>query len=434
MKTRLFGSSGIRRIADDQLVKIAFEAGLAVGARYRNVVIGGDTRTSTDIIKAALFSGIQASGNICQDAGLLPTPTLAYVARHFNAGLMVTASHNPPEYNGIKFWNPDGAAFDDTQERQVEASIESTDIPADVGHDSATAPQCGGAIDEHIDRILRDFPGSLRGLKVVVDCGGGAASVTTPKLMKQLGIDPILVYCRPSGVFPRASEPTDENLAELKRKVVESGAQVGLAHDGDADRLVVVNENGQVISGDKLMVILAHRLNAKEVVTTVDASMVIEESGLIARRTRVGDSAVSAELKRTGAQFGGEPCGAWIFPKVSYCPDGIYAAALVSTLAAEGSLAKLAGEIPSYPMIRGSLSFETPPHIDDLEPGLLALDHVDIERIDGLRLRLKNGWVLIRLSGTEPKLRLTVEADSWNGAVEIFEKAKQSIKAVMPCG
>lgn len=430
MKKPVFGSSGIRCIADDELIETASRVGLIVGEIYGTVIIGGDSRVTTENLKQALFSGVKAAGATCRDAGLIPTPTLAYSARNFEAGLMVTASHNPPEYNGIKFWNSDGSAFDGEQEYQIETMLGDTRTPW-PRCESIPESSYPNAVEEHIGRILLDFAGNLRGLKIVVDCGGGAGSVITPQLMRRMGAETIELYCQPAGIFPRASEPTNESLTELQNTVIRTGAQLGLAHDGDADRLVVVTADGRLISGDKLLLILADYLKVKEIVTTVDASMVVEESGLITTRTRVGDSAVSAELKRNGFGFGGEPCGAWIFPRVSYCPDGIYAAAVVASMAAVGRLARLVDEIPDYPIIRGSIPFHEAPDMGDIEAWLAELNPSGISHTDGLRAVFPDGWLLVRVSGTEPKLRLTVEARDRGSALAIYRKAERFIAPVL---
>jgi phosphoglucosamine mutase len=427
---KLFGSSGIRRIADDVLVELAFQVGLTVGRIYPDIVVGGDSRRSTPEIKRALVNGICFSNGRCTDAGLVTTPTLAYIARHFSLGIMITASHNPPEYNGLKFWNPDGAAFSADQEQNIETMLRSATICKSSENAGYEPKHFGQASEEHISRILSEFH-SLRNSKIVIDCGGGAASVITPSLMKQMGAKVIPIYCTPCGSFPRDSEPTDGSLIELKRQVLESGANVGLAHDGDGDRLVVVTEKGNVISGDKLMVLLAQFQGVTELVTTVDTSLVVEDSGFKTIRTRVGDSAVSAELKRIGGSFGGEPCGAWIFPKVSYCPDAIYAAALVASIADDRCISELAERIPTYPILRGSYPFNKPLKLDDIEAGLLECQPISINRVDGLRLGFENEWLLVRPSGTEPKIRLTVEARSEDNATRLFNKAEQIIKNIL---
>src|SRR3990172_7582209 len=169
---QLFGTSGIRRIADKSLVELALKVGLAVGKVYGNVVVGGDTRTSSDAIKHSFISGLLAAGSRCGDAGVIPTPTVALAAREFQAGAMITASHNPPEYNGIKLLNPDGSAFDARQQHQIEDMISNGSLSATPWSEMKNSSLHNGAIEAHIEHILRDFPAGLK-LKVVVDCGCG---------------------------------------------------------------------------------------------------------------------------------------------------------------------------------------------------------------------------------------------------------------------
>ena len=299
----LFGTSGIRRIADESLVELALKVGLAVGKIYGNVVVGVDTRTSSDALKHAFISGLLAAGARSHDAGVMPTPTLALAARKFQAGAMITASHNPPEYNGIKLLNPDGSAFDSGQRSQIEDMVLSGSLPAASWGEIKSNIVYGGAIERHIEHILEGFSGELR-LKVVLDCGCGAASVITPRLLERLGCEVVALNCYPSGFFPRAIEPTEANLGTLMRVTRELGADLGIAHDGDADRMMAVDEKGRFIPGDKLLALFAREVVAKEVVTTIDASMVIDEMGFSVTRTPVGDIYVSEELKK-GGDFGG---------------------------------------------------------------------------------------------------------------------------------
>jgi phosphoglucosamine mutase len=210
------------------------------------------------------------------------------------------------------------------------------------------------------------------------------------------------------------------------RKTRELGA-IGIAHDGDADRMMAVDEKGRFIPGDKLLVLLARETSAKKIVTTVDASMIVEETGLPVNRTKVGDTFVSTELKK-GGDFGGEPSGAWVFPRNSLCPDGIYAAAILLTIASRESLASLVDRIPQYPMIRDSLNINGI-IIPELYKNLLALNPVTVNEIDGLKLNFNGGWLLVRPSGTEPKIRITVEAKSEARARELHELAVKTIES-----
>jgi len=422
---RLFGTSGIRALFDENLVYLALKAGLAVSKVYGNVVVGNDTRTSGDALKHALISGLLAAGSRCEDTGVVPTPTLAFVTRKFNAGVMITASHNPPQYNGIKLLNPDGSAFDSYQQEQVEEMILGDSLSIAPWSEIKGSGLHSGVIEQHIERILQDFPAELK-LKVVLDCGCGAASVVTPYLLKKLGCEVVEINCYPSGFFPRDIEPTESNLEDLIRAIGEFGADLGIAHDGDGDRMMVVDDRSRFVSGDKLLAIFARAVRAKEVVTTIDASMAIDEMGFSIRRTRVGDTCVSEELKK-GGDFGGEPSGSWIFPDISLCPDGIYAAAQIVAIASHQKLSQLADSIPAYPLLRGSISSEGVA-MSSLEPGLMAMEPVSVNNVDGIKLSFKDGWLLVRASGTEPKIRLTAEAKSEARVHQLYDSGIRAIK------
>ena len=428
---KLFGSSGIRTVFNKDLLNIAFRVGLAVGKNYNNVVIGTDTRTSGDAMKHAVISGLLAAGARCSDAGITPTPTLAYVTREFDAGVMITASHNPPEYNGIKLLNPDGSSFDSLQQVKIEAMIlaESYDVAqwGQVKHGDVYT----GAIEHHIESILSSFPTGLK-VKVVVDAGCGAASEVTPRLLERLGCDVVALNCYPSGFFPRGIEPNEANLQELCRTVRESAAAVGIAHDGDADRMMAVDDRGRFISGDKLLAVLAKAVGAKDVVTTLDATMAIEEMDFKVRRTRIGDTWVSEELRK-GGDFGGETSGAWIFPGISLCPDGIYAAAQIATLASQHRLSELVDAIPVYSLLRGNFG-SNGMNTSRLETNLMALEPLSVSNTDGIRLSFNDGWLLVRPSGTEPKIRLTAEAKTEARAKQLYDRGLKAIKDSIDIG
>lgn len=422
---RLFGSSGIRDVVNREFLQLLFEVGLSVGSSYRQVVVGGDTRTSTDALKHVFISAMISVGSRCYDAGTIPTPTLAYAASKFDAGAMLTASHNPPQYNGIKLFNTDGSAFDFAQRERIEDMIGNQELELaswEAMEPSRIYPQ---AIEEHIERILKEF-GSRLGLRVVLDCGCGAASQVTPLLLRRMGCEVLALNCDPSGHFPRGIEPIPENLGMLIQTVKGTHADLGIAHDGDGDRMMAVDDAGRFVSGDKLLVLFARELGAGQVVTTVDASMAIEESGFKVIRTRVGDAFVSEELKR-GGDFAGEPSGSWIFPSISYCPDGIYAAAQLVHIACEQRFSKLLDDIMSYPVLRGSIGGEGF-IMEGVERRLLELEPVSVDTIDGLRLSFEDGWLLIRPSGTEPKIRLTVEARTQSRSKQLYKLGIQAIE------
>jgi phosphoglucosamine mutase len=425
---QLFGTSGIRRIADKGLVELALKAGLAVGKVYGNVVVGCDTRTSSDAVKHAFISGLLVAGCRSCDAGVVPTPTLALAARKFQAGAMITASHNPPEYNGIKLLNPDGSAFDSSQREQIEDMVLSGSFSAAPWGEIKSNGMHDGAIEKHIEHILEDFPSESK-LKVVLDCGCGATSVITPYLLERLGCEVVALNCYPCGFFPHPIEPTEANLGGLIRATRELGADLGIAHDGDGDRMMAVDDNGRFIPGDKLLVLFAQQVEAKEVVTTIDASMIIDEMGFNVTRTSVGDTYVSEELKK-GGDFGGEPSGSWVFPHNSLCPDGIYAAARLVAIASQQKLSQLVDSIPCYPLLRGNMANEGVV-VSDLARQLSALEPLSVNNTDGIKLSFKDGWLLIRASGTEPKIRITAEARSEARVHELYDSGVSVIKECM---
>jgi phosphoglucosamine mutase len=427
----LFGSSGIRALFSKDLLNIAFRVGLAVGKNYHDVVIGRDTRTSGDTMKHAVISGLLTAGARCKDAGMVPTPTVAFITREFDAGVVITASHNPPEYNGIKLFNPDGSSFDSLQQLQVEEMVlaESYEI-ADWGQVKQSEVY-QGALESHIEGILPIFPSGLN-VKVAVDAGCGAASEITPRLLERLGCEVVTLNCYPSGFFPRGIEPVASNLKELSDLVKKSGAAVGIAHDGDADRMMAVDEQGRFITGDVMLVILARAVGAKDIVTTLDASLTIDEMGLKIRRTKIGDSFVSEELRK-GGDFGGETSGAWIFPTISLCPDGIYAAAQIAALAAKHKLSEVVDAVPVYPLFRGSVESQGLA-MSQLEAKLRSLKPLSVINIDGIKLNFTDGWLLVRPSGTEPKIRITAEAKTETRARQLYDSCLSLVKESIDTG
>lgn len=428
-KRSLFGSSGIRLAFGRQLVDIAFGLGLVCGRQYRDVLVGRDTRTSSDLLKNLLVSGLQAAGARVLDAGIVPTPTLALAARKVDLGIMVTASHNPPEYNGFKVIEPNGSGIRPDKQIEIEEGVQRDGYQLAKWTDLGLLENHSTAVDEHLDAIRRNCQPLERKTKVVVDSCCGAASYVTPMVLAEMGCEVVPMNCNPSGYPPRGAEPTEANLTELARTVSEQGADLGIAHDVDADRVMIIDDEGRFVPGDKLMVILAQAFDFKEIVTTLDASMVLEELGFQVTRTKIGDVYVSWEVMNSGG-FGGEPSGSWIFPEVSLCPDGIYAAAKIASLASRSKLSELVDRIPGYPIIRGSID-DYGISLDDLEKTLLQKDDtvVNVCRIDGLKVFYNDGWMLVRRSGTQPILRLTIEARSYERMRVLYQSVLDSIQS-----
>ncbi|MDD1659813.1 MAG: phosphopentomutase/phosphoglucosamine mutase [Methanomicrobiales archaeon] len=411
----LFGSSGIRQAFGPGLLALAVAAGRAVAGSASRVVLAHDTRTTSPLLAEAVTAGLVAGGVGVASCGIAPTPSLAYAARKFDAGVMVTASHNPEPDNGIKLFNPDGSSFTRAQQEAVEGAIRGSPAWKDWRGQGSTDPQ--QITGTHIAAIAGRFT-LARPLTVVVDCGNGAASGVTPALLALLGAEVVALNCNPAGRFARPSEPLEEHLPYLGEMVRRTGADCGIAHDGDADRMVAWDSRGRYIDGDRMLSLLARFLGARRVVTTVDASMAVEAVGEV-HRTPVGDTYVSEHLRGWG-DFGGEPSGAWIFPGHSLCPDGIYAAALLCTIASRMDLAAEVDRIPRYSVLRTSLPSERAREV------LTALGAASAT--DGIRTEREGGWFLVRASGTEPRIRITAEGVTQERAEALLEEGRQMVR------
>lgn len=407
----------------DLLIRI----GSALAERHSEVIVGKDIRTSGDMASLALAAGLAAGGASCHLAGLVTTPTLARCTADCDAGVMVTASHNPPEYNGVKLWNPDGSAFSSEQMREVESRVGKA-MRGVPWREIGAVRRRKGCIREHMEAVLASLPGAV--LSVVVDCGNGSASLITPELLRRMGCRVLTLNCQPDGHFPgRPSEPSEENLLDLKRAVIMRGADLGIAHDGDGDRMVAVDANGRYVGGDALLAIFSRRFAEGDVVAPINASMVLDEivRGRVVR-TKVGDVFVSDALKREGIRFGGEPSGTFIFSEQTFCPDGVYAAALLTVMATESPLSEMADSIPSYPSATISFPFreEERAKIEGRLGGEMeTLECARLITDDGFRAEFDDGWFLIRLSGTEPKMRVTAEARNEADLGELMTLAKR---------
>jgi phosphoglucosamine mutase len=413
----LFGSSGIRRRYDQSLVELAAHVGSAVARQAHRVVLGRDTRTTGPLLAESFIAGVLAAGGEVRYGGIAPTPTVAYGVRSADAGCMITASHNPEPYNGMKLLNPDGSSFTLRQQAVTESLI-GEPFWSDWTRQGSIAET--DLIPAHIEGICASVdPGE--GQTMVVDCGNGAGSVITPRLLSGAGIRAHCLNCNVAGTFARPSEPLEANLPYIGGMVRSTGADGALIHDGDADRFMAFDGRGRYISGDHLLILFATYLGAKRVVTTVDASMAIEEVAEVAR-TPVGDSYVSEKLISWG-EFGGEPSGSWMFPGHSLCPDGIYAAALFCRICQEWDVADVIDGLPRYPIFRSSLPCDSP-------ADLLSRLGAEVPT-DGIRLADEDGWCLIRASGTEPKVRITAEGRTVAAAKAMEERGRQALSRAL---
>ncbi|MDD1675831.1 MAG: phosphopentomutase/phosphoglucosamine mutase [Methanomicrobiales archaeon] len=413
----LFGSSGIRMRYGEDLVNISLRLGSALARCTTEVIVGRDTRTTSPLLFRGLTGALLAAGIDVYDAGLAPTPTIGYGARFVDGGCMITASHNPEEYNGIKLFNPDGSSFTRNQQKDVEKLMDTSgwnswDMQGMLVPFNAISPHLSAILD----RVECKAP-----IKVLVDCGNGAGSEMTPRVLGEMGAHVIPLNCNPADRFSRSSEPLPENLPYLSDLVRKKAVACAIVHDGDADRMVAMDSKARWISGDHLLMLFASYLGKKEVVTTMDASRAIEDIAEV-RRTPVGDAYVSEGLREWG-DFGGEASGTWIFPEVSLCPDGIFAGALLCEIATEWNIVEEIDRMPRLSLLRSSIQSED--HF-----GVLTALGAPVPT-DGIRVEKDNGWFLIRASGTEPKIRITAEGGTFPLAKELLREAESLVKEQM---
>ena len=410
----LFGSSGIRRLYGTDLPNLALDLGSVLGRPGARILVGRDTRTTGPVLETLLSAGLLGNGvNVCL-AGVVPTPVVAFGTRYFDAGVMITASHNPENYNGFKLLRPDGSSFTGSDQVRVRDALGREPFQS---WDQQGALSSYDALSPYIQAVTNGRV-PAEGVKMVLDCGNGAGSMVSPRILDMLGVRVSCVNTNPLGHFARPSEPLEEYLSHLPPLIRTTRSAGAIAHDGDADRLMAFDNRGRFISGDQLMMLFILYLGAKKVVTSFDASMAIEEVAEV-RRTPVGDTFISDELTRWG-DFGGEPSGAWIFPRHSLCPDGPYAAALFCEIASQGDIAEQIDTMPVYPVVRKSFPCENAAEI------LSALGAAS--PTDGIRVSGEEGWFLVRASGTEPKIRITAEGRDRAIAREMFEKGKKAVK------
>ena len=437
---RLFGTSGIRGIVGEAVTAgLAFRLGSAIIPRagYR-VAIGRDARQSGTMLEGALVSGIVSSGGIALTCGVLPTPALSLAAKnHADAGVMITASHNPPEYNGFKLFDSKGREAGRKEEERIERELDPTRPPK--AREFGRAERLRTAVAEHLELVLSLVDVDLirrKAPKVVVDCGNGAGSVSTPYALRMAGCRVAALNSSPSGVFARGLEPNAENLAGTGTVVRAVRADLGIAHDGDADRAIAIDENGALIGLDRQLALVAgeEARTGETVVSTIEAGIAVrgavEARGGRLAVTPVGSIHVAQEMAKRHASFGGEPCGEYIYSAGAPAPDGILSALkLVELFCMKGRLAPLAAQVKCNPMKRGTYPAK------DKEAAMKKIAPLVKKEFrgkafsgDGVRVDFSGGWVLVRASGTEPIIRITAEAKDGKTLADAFLRAEGIVR------
>jgi len=439
MNQRLFGTSGIRGFANLEVgPSLAYKVGLSLADRLGEgrVVMGYDTRTSSQMLSSAMVSGVCSGGLDATVLGMIPTPTLAYLSKalHAKAGAMITASHNPPEYNGIKLFTEEGIAYSRRLQRQIEQAVSSE--KSRIVHWKRIGEIELSDESERYVKMITDNVVLEKRWDVVVDPGCGAASLIAPEVLGLLGCKVTSINAQADGTFPgRRPEPSPENLTELSKSVRILKADIGIAFDGDADRVVFIDERGVFLEQDRALGAFAgHALKKRKgaIVVPVDTSLSVEETvrqgGGRLIRTKVGDVYVANAVEKYGAVFGGEPCGAWITPKFHSCPDGILHSVLFLKAIEESGEkpSQFVSRVPKYHPLRRKIACPEEfkqKAMAEIEKKLSKyfLKSTKLIRVDGLGFEIEDGWVLIRPSGTEPILRVTSEAASLKSAEKIMK-------------
>jgi phosphoglucosamine mutase len=427
----MFGTSGIRGPVGETVTgQLALDVGRALAIDAESVVVGRDPRASGAFLVDALTAGLRESGSDVLDLGIAATPTVARAVAWLDAdaGISVTASHNPPEDNGIKLWQPSGQAFDTPMQEDIAERIEDGAAELAPWDGVGTRDACD-VRERHVEALVESVD-LAEPLSVVVDLGNGAGGVTVEALTR-LDCDVQTLNAQPDGRFPgRPSEPTAENCQSLAALVADSDADIGIAHDGDADRMRAVTGEGEFISGDVTLALLARAAatSGQRVAAPVDTSLAVDDYlarvDVAVERTRVGDVYVAERASDPDVAFGGEPSGAWIWPTETLCPDGPLAACKLVELASERPLSDRVTDVETYPIRRDSVEVDEKRAVMDRIREHVQDAYDDVSTLDGVRVDLDDAWLLLRASGTQPLIRVTAEARTDERADAVFDEAR----------
>ena len=425
--SRLFGTDGVRGVANEELTPLLAmqlgQAGAYVLMKEKEhkptIMVGCDTRISSDMLANALMAGACAVGANCVYVGVLPTPAIAYLTRKYkvDAGVVVSASHNPVEFNGIKFFDGNGYKLPDALEDEIEALIKNgmKDVKFPTGASVGKIKYRTDAREEYINHSMKAVNIDLRGLKIVVDCAEGASYYTSIEALKELGGEIVAIHNNPDGTNINANCGST-HMEELQARVVYEKADIGLAFDGDADRLLAVDELGNIIDGDQIMAIVGNhmksqgKLEGNRIIATIMSNLGFflmgEKNGIAIEQTKVGDRYVLERMREIGASLGGEQSGHIIFLDENTTGDGLLSAlhllqVMVETKESLSELSKVMEVMPQALVNAKVPNHKKEKYMDypEIAEAIAKLD----EKFAG------EGRVLIRPSGTEPKVRVMIE-------------------------
>jgi len=445
---KLFGTDGIRGKANQPPMtgEMAFKIGRAAAYVLKKkdgrgmILIGKDTRLSGYMLESALTSGICSMGVNVVLVGPMPTPGIAFITRSLrvDAGIVISASHNPYDDNGIKFFSSDGFKLPDDIEREIESAVfsETLENVRPLGSQIGRAYRVDDAAGRYIEYIKATFPKgmTLEGMKIVVDCANGASYKITPWVLRELGAEVIAINDKPDGLNINAGCGSTHPEA-MQNAVLEHRADIGIAHDGDGDRAILCDEKGRIVDGDMIMGICAAemkkegRLKGDTVVATVMSNIGLErflnKSGINLIRTQVGDRYVTGEMLNGGYNLGGEQSGHIIFMDYNTTGDGAITALQVLAIMSKNGkpLSELVSPISICPQILINVPVQRPRKIEDFP--------VVVKAIENAQGRLKDGRILVRTSGTESKVRIMVEGNNMHNIKEVAEELMGIIKSNM---
>jgi phosphoglucosamine mutase len=425
---KMFGTDGVRGIANTELTaELAYKLGragayvLTEGTHKPTIVVGMDTRISGDMLESALVAGICSVGAHAICVGVVPTPTVAYLTRQYkaDAGVVISASHNPVEYNGIKFFNKDGYKLPDSVEDRIEDIIESElkEVPSPTGEDLGVREINKDGIKDYIDYLKSIVKTDFKGMKIAMDCAEGASYYAAPEVFRELGAEVHVIHNNPNGKNINKNCGST-HMEELRKFTVSEGCELGLAFDGDADRCLAVDELGNVVNGDFIMTILAKamkdsgKLYNNTLVSTVMSNMGLfiacENEGIEVMKTKVGDRYVLEEMLKMGYKLGGEQSGHIIFLDYNTTGDGLitalmFADAVKNSGRKTSELAAIMRELPQV-LVNAKVTND--------KKDAYTKDELIVSEIEKMEKALSGrGRVLIRPSGTEPLVRVMLEGE-----------------------
>jgi phosphomannomutase len=425
--------SGVRGVVGDSLTPdllTRFSQAFGTYTGSGLVVVGRDTRTSGEMVRQAVVSGLLSSGCRIVDAGVCPTPTVQLLVRKLRAagGIAITASHNPPEWNALKFVGPDALFLSVARGRELLDIYHQGEYTKARSQRIRTVEALTDALDQHLAAVLEavgPLPAGGRRLKVVLDACNGAGAIVGPRLLEALGVDVVGIHTTPDGRFPRPAEPTPENLKALCAAVREQGADIGFAQDMDADRLAIVSERGEPIGEERTLVLAVEHVLGRtpgpvvaNLSTTHALEVVAARYGCAVYRTPVGEANVTEGMLRHRAVIGGEGNGGVIYPRINFARDSLVGMGLILHRLAESgqTVSALVAALPRLEIVKIQFPFPSQRLGEVFRKARREFADYPLDLRDGVKVTLADAWFLLRGSNTEPVMRVVAEAATEDAA------------------